>query len=473
VPKEIPKQERGEEVDTSSMIGIRPNREVGPMIRVKWQLFNWEHQPNSEVREVDIPEEITFIQFVEKHVQQLVGRISPQDRFRAGATLPTTITPGYMIKVEAKEIPSVTDALGLKLVATPFARKPTPVAGVRPRAPPAEDPKVRVYIKQEPWLVNSVDRWIDMSNRMAKKYGIPAWALFKLKPLDGDYEAQKPEGGLEVYAFDWKEGMQYWWSCEYDAFEDPMRQERKQVVIVDEEGHEEALAVYVNWGTAEIARHIHKIFAVHECKEVVVRETEENVYAWRLIRKQGAPEAKKLAIALGTKCLAVEMEERDNNTLGEWLSRKTGYIIPPLVKCQRTEGQIGHPKEPVKLWTGVTGVKTVQPTIRKKEHVLAFRVANKGYMSKPVECTFPYDLDEIMSVGHELSECIPEQPVLAEFPAQPWGHRVDIRVKRFRTHWDIRAPSGEQEEEAWRRRPQRRSGEESRQETHACRPTTK
>jgi hypothetical protein len=174
------------------MIGIRPAREVAPMIRVKWQLFKWEHQPKSEVREVDIPEEITFGQFVEKHVQQLVGRISPQDRSRAGATLPRTITPGYMIKVEAKELPSVADVLGLngpKPVTIPFAKIPTPVMGTRPRPPPTEDPKVRVYIKQEPWLVNSVDRWIDMSNRMAKKYGMPAWALFKLKPLDGDYEA--------------------------------------------------------------------------------------------------------------------------------------------------------------------------------------------------------------------------------------------------------------------------------------------
>jgi hypothetical protein len=168
-----------------------------------------------------------------------------------------------------------------------------------------------------------------------------------------------------------------------------------------------------------------------------------------VIRKPGAPGAKELAIALGTKRLAVEMEEGDNNTLGEWLSRKIGYILPPLGECQRAEGQIRHPKEPVKLWTGVTLVKTVQPTMRKKEHVLAFRVANKGYVSKPMECTFHYDLEEIMSVVHELSECIPDQPVLAEFPAQPWGHKVDILVKRFRTHWEIRAPFGDQEEEAW------------------------
>jgi hypothetical protein len=64
--------------------------------------------------EADIPEEITFAQFVEKHVQQVTGRISSQDRFRVGETLPETIPPGYLIKVEAKAIPSMAEALGLR-----------------------------------------------------------------------------------------------------------------------------------------------------------------------------------------------------------------------------------------------------------------------------------------------------------------------------------------------------------------------
>jgi hypothetical protein len=141
--------------------------------------------------------------------------------------------------------------------------KPIPVAGElaepKPTTPFAEEPKVKVYVKQECWLVNSIDRWVDRSARTAKKYGMQAWALFKLKPVDGDYEAKTPDGGLELYAFDWKEGMQYWWTCEYEAFEDRMRQEGKQIVIVDEEGHEKALAVYANWGTAETARCIHNL----------------------------------------------------------------------------------------------------------------------------------------------------------------------------------------------------------------------
>jgi hypothetical protein len=113
VPKEIPKSERGGEVDTTTIACSRAAMEVGPMILVKWQLFNWEHQPQSEVREVDIFEEITFVQFVEKHVTKLMGWISPQVRFRAGATLPVTIPSGCMLEVEAKEIASMKEALAL------------------------------------------------------------------------------------------------------------------------------------------------------------------------------------------------------------------------------------------------------------------------------------------------------------------------------------------------------------------------
>jgi hypothetical protein len=210
IPKEIPKPERGEEADTTSLTGIRPAREAGPMIRVKWQLFHWGHQPQSEVREVEIPEEKSFGQFVGKHATQLLWRSSPQARFRTGMTLQKTIPRGYLIKIEVKEIQSTADALGLNRPkpVTPPAPTPKPIpvagelAGPKPTIPFAEGPKVNVYVKQERWLVNLIHRWMDISARMAMKNGVPAWALFKLKPIDGDCEAKTREGGREVSAFD-------------------------------------------------------------------------------------------------------------------------------------------------------------------------------------------------------------------------------------------------------------------------------
>jgi hypothetical protein len=62
----------------------------------------------------------------------------------------------------------------------------------------------------------------------------PDWALFKLKPADGPMDVQTPHGGLEVYAFDWMEEIQYWWTYEYDAFADQHGQDGKKIVIIDE-----------------------------------------------------------------------------------------------------------------------------------------------------------------------------------------------------------------------------------------------
>jgi hypothetical protein len=70
---------------------------------------------------------------------------------------------------------------------------------------------------------------LDISKRVAQKSGTP---------VDGDYTIEPPDpdaGNLEVSAFDWKEGMQYWWTCEYDAFGDQTRMEAKQIVIKDAE----------------------------------------------------------------------------------------------------------------------------------------------------------------------------------------------------------------------------------------------
>jgi hypothetical protein len=53
---------------------------------------------------------------------------------------------------------------------------------------------------------------------------MPPWALFKLKTVDGEIDVQTPQGGLETYAFEWKEWMQCWSTCEYDAFADQYRQ---------------------------------------------------------------------------------------------------------------------------------------------------------------------------------------------------------------------------------------------------------
>jgi hypothetical protein len=120
--------------------------------------------------------------------------------------------------------------------------------------------------------------------------------------------------------------------------------------------------------------------------------------------------------------------------MGEWLSRKIGRTVPPFEDSAITGKTITHPRKPVMLWTG----NTVTLTVRGKEHVLVFHVAEKKLVSERVRCTFPYDPDEIMTFGHTLSDQIPEQPALANFPAQPWPDRVHITVKRTNGSPEVR-----------------------------------
>jgi hypothetical protein len=56
-------------------------------------------------------------------------------------------------------------------------------------------------------------------------------------------------------------------------------QKGKQIVIMDEEGRTEALAVYVNWGIPEFPRYIRKIIAVYPFKEIIVKGVRDGLYS--------------------------------------------------------------------------------------------------------------------------------------------------------------------------------------------------
>jgi hypothetical protein len=68
----------------------------------------------------------------------------------------------------------------------------------------------------------------------------------------------------------------------------------KQLAIMDGDGHEEALAVFVNWGITKITRYIRKIFSVHTCQNIIVNEVREGLHPWMVERKPDAPAAIKV-----------------------------------------------------------------------------------------------------------------------------------------------------------------------------------
>jgi hypothetical protein len=176
-----------------------------------------------------------------------------------------------------------------------------------------------------------------------------------------------PPGGLEVYAFDWKPGMQYWRTCEYGAFANQYHQE----------GCEKAVAVFVNWGIPEITRHIRQIFAVYETKLVVVKEIRENVYSWAANRLDATPARTNFDITLGSKTFKLSLEDGSENTMGDLLSRGIGYIIQRFKQCDIQGHKIIHPKDPIPRWPAAPA-----PTVREMEHAFVFKVSEKRSTSR-------------------------------------------------------------------------------------------
>jgi hypothetical protein len=136
-----------------------------------------------------------------------MGRISPQARFRIQEEIPDNIPPGYTIRIETEEIETVKQFLDGSAPQhsrgqTRRQLRPSPIKFVRPprggwlhhTPAPAFPPtttsgdKIKVFVKQEVWDFDTLDRWMDASARITNKLGMPPWALFKLKPMDGDFD---------------------------------------------------------------------------------------------------------------------------------------------------------------------------------------------------------------------------------------------------------------------------------------------
>jgi hypothetical protein len=70
VPIDIPVSFRGVEVDTTSMIGQHAPRAHGQHDKLRWQLFSWQHEPASEIFEIQAANEISLGQLVAEFVGQ-------------------------------------------------------------------------------------------------------------------------------------------------------------------------------------------------------------------------------------------------------------------------------------------------------------------------------------------------------------------------------------------------------------------
>jgi hypothetical protein len=114
----------------------------------------------------------------------------------------------------------------------------------------------------------------------AQSYGTPDWSVFKLMPLDGDITifSRAWNGKGSDSSFDWKEGMQYLRTNEYDPANDLRTGEGCQITLRDPNEEEEKIALYSPCDKEEIEAYLGKLFHIQAWKKIVLRDIEPGIY---------------------------------------------------------------------------------------------------------------------------------------------------------------------------------------------------
>jgi hypothetical protein len=142
--------DRGEEADTMSLVGQRRMRQVGPLVKARWHLFSWIHEPASEVFELRVANEISVGQFPSQRdttAYELNGEVTALLNGRG---------QGGHFTVEAAESEIV---------------DPNNVYIIRLQPPR----KFRVFIRQLSWEVEENENWMQVSSNLGDILGLPKW----------------------------------------------------------------------------------------------------------------------------------------------------------------------------------------------------------------------------------------------------------------------------------------------------------
>jgi hypothetical protein len=108
---------------------------------------------------------------------------------------------------------------------------------------------------------------------------MPHSSLFLLTQADGEtcsFSVNEAELRKIDHMFEWKEGMQYWWTNVCDIGRD-RDQEGKQLTLIGTEGEGDTLAVFKGWPKEEIAIHAVKISAIRPWHRLLLRKIAEPV----------------------------------------------------------------------------------------------------------------------------------------------------------------------------------------------------
>jgi hypothetical protein len=284
--------------------------------------------------------------------------------------------------------------------------------------PLVRDVLVRIFLKQAELKVSSSMSWINLSDQLVKRWGLPQGSLLQIMPVTGDVDDRDPEDFS--YSVTWEKDKQYWYHIVYDPSKDRVGQS-KEILMVDEFDRTDTLIVPVNATIDQVRELWSRMLELSRGISMQVLSTNGREYYWSL--SSAHPEVSFTFTAKNFRGNG-NIFDGSPHFQGEQLSRRLNVKIPPLPFCRisprRDSGQLIHYDEEV-------------PQLSHKllkTHKLAWQM--NGKIIQAPEATawwLPYDRNAIMRYGNTVNSIIPPDVDMAEFPDEPWPADVLIRIK--------------------------------------------
>jgi hypothetical protein len=280
---------------------------------------------------------------------------------------------------------------------------------------------MKIYLRQWELIVLPSQSWIDLSDQLVKKIGLPKGTLFRIYPVVGTVDNQDAED--HSYSIDWEAEKQYWFDIIYDISKD-RNGRAKEVLMVDFSGRTDPFVVPQAATAQQVADLWIRLLDVlddiglqvtsgngHEHFGGYVTTKATVPFVFRTSNMRSDP-------SIFTGSLTFEADQ---------IGRLFDIKVPPFPKCQiaphhRDGSVIRYDDDLVPL-----GLKIL------KTHLLSWNL--EGAILKAPQVTtwwIPYDFGAIMRYGHSVNSAIPEDVNEAEFPPTPWDDEVTIRIKSQR-----------------------------------------
>jgi hypothetical protein len=277
---------------------------------------------------------------------------------------------------------------------------------------------VRIFLKQAELEVSSSLSWINLSDQLVEKWGLPKGTLLQIMPTIGTVDDQDPDD--QSYTINWEEGKQYWYDIVYEPGKD-RKSTSHEVVMIDDCDRTDTLVVPVNANVYQVRDLWKQLLEIPDEVQLHVQTANNHEFYWTLESSRN-----ELTFTFSATNLRgnANIYEGPSHFRAEQLSRRLGVKIPPLTSCKLTPRQRNGPLIEYDGEIPQLSHKLL------KSHLFSWNLNGTIFTAPEVTgWRLPYDRNAIMRFGNSVNCVIPHDPDMAEFPAEPWPRDVMIRIK--------------------------------------------